>query len=474
MLDCPRQIRLSPSPLRGGRRAVVVLRRRRRARRPAWRATWIHTGPTTPRPRASRPTTCSRTHGYRDPRVIVLSPGRPTSPAPQTKPRVEAIERASPGPRRRRVASRATTTPARRDFVSRDGDATYLAVALRPTDDKARQDAASSIADQLERQARASRVGGCALAQEQVNKQVESDLRTRRAARVPAPVPALAAVLPQPRRRAAAAADRRPGDRRHLLDPEDRQRVRLDLDLRPQPDHRARARPGDRLQPVHRLPLPRGDRQAGSTRLARGRTERWEALRATMGTAGRTVLFSSLTVAAALASLIVFPQRFLYSMGIGGSLVALIAAGRRAGRPAGDPQHPRPAGQRARAALPAAARRARRDRRPSRASGTGSRASSCGGRSRSPTISAALLIALGIPFFSIKFTSVDAQVLPASASARQVDDVMRADFPPFRDTPIRLAVQGGGRGEVTHLVSEVERESRESPRSAARGGSAAG
>ena len=45
-----------------------------------------------------------------------------------------------------------------------------------------------------------------------------------------------------------------------------------------------------------------------------------------MRTAGRTVLFSSLTVAAALASLIVFPQRFLYSMGIGGSLVALLAA----------------------------------------------------------------------------------------------------------------------------------------------------
>ena len=45
-----------------------------------------------------------------------------------------------------------------------------------------------------------------------------------------------------------------------------------------------------------------------------------------MATAGRTVLFSSLTVAGALASLLVFPQRFLYSMGIGGSLVALIAA----------------------------------------------------------------------------------------------------------------------------------------------------
>ena len=37
-------------------------------------------------------------------------------------------------------------------------------------------------------------------------------------------------------------------------------------------------------------------------------------------------MFSSLTVAAAVASLAVFPQRFLYSMGIAGALVALIAA----------------------------------------------------------------------------------------------------------------------------------------------------
>src|ERR671914_1584861 len=46
----------------------------------------------------------------------------------------------------------------------------------------------------------------------------------------------------------------------------------------------------------------------------------------TLQTAGRTVLFSALTVAAALASLLVFPLRFLYSMGLGGVLAALIAA----------------------------------------------------------------------------------------------------------------------------------------------------
>jgi len=48
-----------------------------------------------------------------------------------------------------------------------------------------------------------------------------------------------------------------------------------------------------------------------------------EALLRTMRTAGRTVVFSSLTVAAAMLSLLVFPQRFLYSMAISGSLTAL-------------------------------------------------------------------------------------------------------------------------------------------------------
>ena len=45
-----------------------------------------------------------------------------------------------------------------------------------------------------------------------------------------------------------------------------------------------------------------------------------------MRTAGRTVLFSAFTVAAALAAMLVFKLRFLYSMGAGGVLVALSAA----------------------------------------------------------------------------------------------------------------------------------------------------
>ena len=50
------------------------------------------------------------------------------------------------------------------------------------------------------------------------------------------------------------------------------------------------------------------------------------ALVATLRNAGHTVLFSAITVAAALACLTVFPQRFLVSMGIGGIVVALVAA----------------------------------------------------------------------------------------------------------------------------------------------------
>ncbi len=58
--------------------------------------------------------------------------------------------------------------------------------------------------------------------------------------------------------------------------------------------------------------------------LARGLDTR-AAIARTLNTAGRTVLYSSLTVAGALASMLVFPLRFLYSMGVGGAVVALSA-----------------------------------------------------------------------------------------------------------------------------------------------------
>jgi putative drug exporter of the RND superfamily len=161
----------------------------------------------------------------------------------------------------------------------------------------------------------------------------------------------------------------------------------------------------------------------------------FEALRRTMATAGRTVLFSSLTVAAALASLLVFPQRFLYSMGIGGTMVALIAAGVAL---LVLPAVLALLGPRVNALAPRRLQRAsQRDARPDEA-GAWYRLSRFVMRRPAPVAvgSAAMLIALGIPFLSIKFTSVDASVLPRGSDARQVYETLRAEFPPNRDAPI--------------------------------------
>ncbi|HEV2727920.1 MAG TPA: efflux RND transporter permease subunit, partial [Solirubrobacterales bacterium] len=59
--------------------------------------------------------------------------------------------------------------------------------------------------------------------------------------------------------------------------------------------------------------------------MGRGGASR-EAHRRTVQTAGRTAVFSGLTVAAAMAALIVMPQRFLYSMAVAGSSVAILSA----------------------------------------------------------------------------------------------------------------------------------------------------
>src|SRR5262249_17220516 len=69
--------------------------------------------------------------------------------------------------------------------------------------------------------------------------------------------------------------------------------------------------------------------------------------------------------------------------------------------------------------------------------------------------SAALLIALGIPFLQIKFTSVDATVLPESASAHEVDSARTPHYPPNRDGPIRLAVSGANGAQLAALGDRV-------------------
>src|SRR3954453_6546207 len=112
--------------------------------------------------------------GYRDPSVIVLLQNTvPTSPAGQQK--IKGIEqKLHANPDVAHVTGYLETHSA--DFISAPGNATYLAVSLKPTGDKDQQDAAKQISDDLDGQPGVS-VGGIALAQEQVNKQVEKDLR---------------------------------------------------------------------------------------------------------------------------------------------------------------------------------------------------------------------------------------------------------------------------------------------------------
>ncbi|MCL2768871.1 MAG: MMPL family transporter [Solirubrobacterales bacterium] len=163
------------------------------------------------------------------------------------------------------------------------------------------------------------------------------------------------------------------------------------------------------------------------------------ALRRTLETSGRTILFSSLTVAAAIASLTIFPQRFLYSMGIAGALVPLIAVALALSVL---PALLAVLGPRVNALAPRWLQRAAdRDTRPAQ-SGFWYRLSRLVMRRPGTiaTITAATLIALGIPFASIRFLPVNASVLPASASARQVDDALRTQFAPGRTSPLEVVV----------------------------------
>jgi uncharacterized membrane protein YdfJ with MMPL/SSD domain len=329
------------------------------------------------------------------------------------------------------------------DFVSKDGRSTYLAAALKPTDDDAEGDAAERIVDELKGEPGVT-VGGPAVAFREVNKQVETDLRTTEmyafplllvlsllffrslvAALLPLLVGGLAIVSTFLMLRVASELTTVSIFALNLV---------TGLGLGLAIDYSLFMVSRYREEIARSGPGP-------------------EAMRRTMQTAGRTVLFSSLTVAGAIAALVVFPQRFLYSMGIGGFCVALIAA---AIALIVLPAVLTLLGPRVNSLSPPfLARRAERDARPAH-EGFWYRLSQLVMRRplRIAIVTATLLIALGIPFLRIAFTSVDAQVLPQSASARQVDDVLRAEFPPFHDTPITLAVSGG-RGAAVRVGSDA-------------------
>ncbi|GAC1438603.1 MAG: MMPL family transporter [Solirubrobacteraceae bacterium] len=169
-----------------------------------------------------------------------------------------------------------------------------------------------------------------------------------------------------------------------------------------------------------------------------------EALQRTLASAGRTVLFSSLTVAAALATLTLFPLRFLYSMGIGGALVALCA------------------GAISLLVLPAvlvalgrhvnglAPGRLQRSRvRTSTAASSGPWYRLAHGVMRRPGVialcTAAALLLAAAPALRLAISPAGARVLPTSSQARQVSDTVASQFPSDGSQRIVVLVRGSAR-----------------------------
>ena len=182
-----------------------------------------------------------------------------------------------------------------------------------------------------------------------------------------------------------------------------------------------------------------------------------QALTRTLQTAGRTIIFSSLTIAAAVASLAVFPQRFLYSMGIAGAVAALLSATLAL---TVLPALLTVLGPRVNAFAPKRLQRAaEREVRPDH-HGFWYRLSRL--VMRRPALiaasSAAILIALGIPFTGIKFIQASASVLPMSASARQVNDTLKSQFPPNTTSPLEVVIGApAGSPQAKALATRISR-----------------
>ena len=179
-----------------------------------------------------------------------------------------------------------------------------------------------------------------------------------------------------------------------------------------------------------------------------------EALRRTLATAGRTVLFSCVTVAAAMAALIIFPQKFLYSMGVAGAMVALIAG---AVALLVLPSVLALLGNRVNSLSPRwLRRRAEADSRPA-SQGGWYRLSRFVMRRPGPiaAVSVVVLLLAGLPFLGIKFTAIDSSVLPESAVSRQVSVTLESQFPPGRDNPINVAVASGPNAELRDYAQRL-------------------
>lgn len=164
------------------------------------------------------------------------------------------------------------------------------------------------------------------------------------------------------------------------------------------------------------------------------------ALRRTLVTAGRTVMFSAATVTAALGALLLFPIPAIYSMGLAGMMVTLSSAsaalvllpavlvllGRRV-----DALAPKRWGRLSQSAGADTGRWSRLAhavmRHPIRVA----------------SIVGVALLATGAPVLGIHFTGYDTTGLPSSIAAVQVDTALRTDFVGVTVAPLQLIVDSG-------------------------------
>jgi len=153
------------------------------------------------------------------------------------------------------------------------------------------------------------------------------------------------------------------------------------------------------------------------------------ALLTTLHTAGRTITFSAATVAAAMLTLTLFPQRFLISMGIGGAATALVSCAA------------------ALLVVPAllvllAGRIGRVKPAPE---GTGRWYRLAHLVMRRPGLVAAgtalVLLVIASPTLRVRWAGVDATDLPSGQSARVVSDALAREFPAQELNPITLAAR---------------------------------
>jgi len=155
-------------------------------------------------------------------------------------------------------------------------------------------------------------------------------------------------------------------------------------------------------------------------------------------TAGHTVLFSSLTIAAAMGTLAIFPERFVYSMGIAGAIVVLAAGGFALFVL---PSLLAVFGERI-VAHTSSRRHAVAAQDEAQSTGRWYRIATV--VMRRPALWALsailILVVLAAPFLHVSFTGADASALPANSSAGTAYELVQSKFTAFSEAPASLVV----------------------------------